>query len=313
LTLETFTPDLLTPEPSTRKSAAQPHYVQRQSWHNDLYGNQKFNSFSNNILFLDIMSILQDRRRILGPTDAVPLSTASQNSVPSESRNPNQLRKIFLQPGGVSNCNGSAYIEVGREIRLQCSVYGPSPIRGSFTESAELVVETKVTPFAGKSLDNAQLAHDISSFVYSALRPVVMVEQYPKSSIGVLVTVISGGNNSKSLLAAATNVASVALMNARISLKDVVTAGSVAEDAKGVTHYDPEAADDFYGGGAVVAFCTGRGNSVTNVWIDGTEDAEIDPEKFDRLTDHALDIATQIRSLINGVVISEFQRLEKGS
>lgn len=260
------------------------------------------------------MSVLQDRRRILGPTDAVPLVDKSLKNIRSESRSSKQLRKIFLQPGGVSNCNGSAYIEVGQEIRLQCSVYGPSPIRGSFTESAELVVETKVTPFAGDSIYGTQLSHDISTFVYSALRPAVVLEDYPKSSISVLVTVISGGDNSKSLLAAATNVTSVALMNAQISMKDIVTAGSVVKDQEGVFIYDPQDCDDSYCEGAVVAFCTGRSNSLTNIWIDSNEeDSEIDSAKFDKMIDGVLEIATQMRSLINGIVISEFQRLEKST
>lgn len=257
------------------------------------------------------MSALQDRRRILGPTDAVklPLDTSTTTSEVDRARKPQELRKIFLQPGGVVNSNGSAYIEVG-DIKLQCSVYGPSPIRGSFTELAQLTIETKVTPFAGMTSESqsAQLELSISTFVYTGLSPAILLDQYPKSCINVLVTVISAGNNSMSLLAAAINVASVALMNAGIFMRDVVTAGSAVE-IDNTVYYDPECSNPS-SLEAVVAFCTGRNNSITNVWIEGDE---IEPEKFITLSDHALNVASQIRTLINGVMISEFQRIEKGS
>jgi exosome complex component MTR3 len=244
------------------------------------------------------MSALQDRRRILCPTDSVPLKFKAVDVAKQSSARQQEIRKIFVKQGIVANASGSAYLEIG-DIRLQCSVYGPKPIRGSFTTQADLSVEAR---FGNANEDNEKLERSIASFVQTSITPSVLLIQYPKSAISVMVTVIAiDESNLKSVLAAAVNVASLALVDAGISLVDITTAGSVLLKG-GQVLYDPETARENDDIDAVASYMTAENNTIVGLWIDGEQ---IDPQAMDQIISHTQIIATQIRTLLNAVLLED--------
>ncbi|CAN6620567.1 hypothetical protein TRVA0_008S00936 [Trichomonascus vanleenenianus] len=268
------------------------------------------------------MSVLQDRRRVLGPTDSVPLQIESDVERVREaerSRGNEELRKLFIRQGTIANANGSAYLEVGDDIQIQVSVSGPKPIRGSFTTTAELSVEFRYSPFVTSDRDQDDVAAEeknMAAFLHTALVPSVMLDNYPKSAISVLVTVLCARNGGdkladKALLAAACNAASVALADSGIALRDMVTAGAVRVDESGGPEvrylHDPETVvDNDRDVDAVVAYmCAAQ--TITATWFEG---GRLSPSVVDGVLKHTKTMAASVRALINGLLVQEFKHKE---
>ncbi|ANB15484.1 Mtr3p [Sugiyamaella lignohabitans] len=266
------------------------------------------------------MSVLQDRRRVLPPVDTIPLqfkedegSSGSKETTIARTRT---IRPIFIKQSVVANASGSAYLEV-EDIKLQCSVYGPKPIRGSFTQQADLLVEAKL-PSLGQDASNdksASIEKDITSFVQTSITPGIILTQYPKSCINIMITVISAdleNRNFKSLLAAATNVASLALVDAGIALYDIVTSASVllSRNENGESlYFDPETPRESEDIEGVLSFMTGQDESnIVGMWLDGEN---ITSKNLTTLTESAKEAACQIRTLFNGVILQEFHDKEQ--
>lgn len=166
---------------------------------------------------------LADRRRNLGPTDTVPLKVEPVRKPADLS---DGLRPVFIAQGVASHANGSAYLEVGG-CRFQCSVCGPQPSRKDFNPRADVNVSVEIENFAGVQ-DHENTERTITDFVKTCVTPAIVLEDYPKSEISITVTILSAGTSLYPQLAAAVNVATLALINAGIALHDMVTAVSVA-------------------------------------------------------------------------------------
>ncbi|ODQ67732.1 hypothetical protein NADFUDRAFT_44482 [Nadsonia fulvescens var. elongata DSM 6958] len=285
---------------------------------------------------------ITDRRRVLGPSDAQPFSLSNvvladdQNMADvAESLSDDQIpTKIYLKSGVVNNASGSAYYESGA-IKLIATVYGPRPIRGLFTTSAKLSVETRILPIsvlslstfsnlastsistqtlsnivASKSSQSSVLEKNISSFINEAILPSIFVDNYPKSSIDVSLTIISSGKNSKSVIAAATTATSMALVDAGIELKDVVTAGSVllsrGNDNTTFT-MDPNVIPQGDDVDAVIAYTSMIDDSITGLWVEGNK---VDEDEMKQLMDKTRLMSRNLRNIVNEMLISEFQQKE---
>lgn len=276
------------------------------------------------------MATLQDRRRILGPTDTVRLGYTNKEPEDEEQiaaegadeaksdrtreRPSDELRRLFLKQGLVSNANGSAYIEIG-DIQLQCTVSGPMPIRGSFQTEADLSVEAKFSPFDEQKhgvTGASGIEKSIAAFIHTAISPSIMLEQYPKSAINILVSIISSSENTKSLLYAAITATSVALIDSGISVRDVVTAGSVLIARDGANKHqiydDPEYAPAESDIDAVVSYMAARNNEITGIWSEG---GNISPAELDEIFKHTKSMAGQIRTLVNGLLLEDFKNKEQ--
>lgn len=278
------------------------------------------------------MATTQDRRRILGPADTQSLvfptnSEKSTKAPKSKKHDGKNIRPVFIRTGPVANANGSAFWEAG-DIQIQCSVHGPRPIRGSFIESAIFNVEAKLSPFSVnnndlESVQSAQfgtgngaarpngtsaLERTLASFVQSSLTPSINLDMYPKSGLDLFITVINKGSNSKALIAACVNAATVALIDASISLRDMVTCSSAVLLDKNSIYLDPEFPTPSAKLDMVMSFMTARNGEIVGMAIDG---GEITLDILDLCVNENLRAATDIRTLINGVLLSEFRKKEE--
>lgn len=266
------------------------------------------------------MSVLKDRRRILGPTDSVPVHI--NNDVKSKEnermRAQDEIRKIFLQRGVVANSTGSCYLELENHLRLQCTVNGPKPIRGSFTTRADLSVEVQFAKFGNNThqdslLDDDELSKNcknFASFLQTALTPAILLDNYPKSAISIVITVLSSPNltNDKSLLAASVTCASVALADSGISISDVVTAGAVSIDQESNNiYYDPECVNSDDSIDAVVSYmCAASTNELSAFWLDGTN---VSPKDMDNILKSTKQIAIDVRKLVNNELVEDLKSI----
>lgn len=280
------------------------------------------------------MAALQDRRRVLGPIDSVNVTYETTSSLlgdvreDARTRGPADIRPIFLKSGLVVNASGSCYYEAG-DIQLQCTVHGPRPIRGSFTNRAAFNVEVKLAPFIvdptnaellqkgqGQGPSSARpngtsvLEREMAAFIQNSLGPAILLDAYPKSTIDLFVNIIGCGQSSKSLYAAGVNAASVALIEANIALRDIVTAGAAAIplDSTTAPYVDPEYRPLHGDLSAVVSYMTASNDEVVGLAVDG---GALTETQMNACLDATLDVAKSVRALVNRVLITEFRSKEQ--
>lgn len=193
-----------------------------------------------------------------------------------------QVRKVRLEFGGLGDATGSCQVEFGG-TKVLCAVTGPTvPVRSTvFNEKGTLKCAVQFAPWAKKSGDggasnNEQNAveRQLSSSVYDALIPTVLLDPYPKAEITVHVMILqaSGGE-----LAASITAASLALADAAIECRDMVCACTVVECGDGMV-VDPERTElkDEVTGSLVLAKTFNRGTVTQVVQSGGKSAKELD-------------------------------------
>ncbi|KAF2744236.1 exoribonuclease family protein [Sporormia fimetaria CBS 119925] len=192
-----------------------------------------------------------------------------QSLRPSRTREPDELRRIFLQTNLIPSATGSAYYEIPlprspttstlipstSTLKILASVQGPKPLPRSAPFSPTLLLTTtvKFAPFAtrhrrGYIRDSVE--RDLGVHVESALRGVIIGERWPKSGVDVVLTILEAdedgwwgdGNAGKgdgsgwgllNVLAGCITVASAAIADAGIDCVDLVAGGVAAMVKKG--------------------------------------------------------------------------------
>lgn len=121
---------------------------------------------------------VQDRRRILGPSNAKPLIFVPNETPQQTSSTDSHIR---LQRDIVSNANGSSVVETS-SISLLTSVYGPRSTRSnSFEPNATVNVVMESERFSTSNMK------ELSNFLVSVLKCVLCLEKYPKAGIDIFV------------------------------------------------------------------------------------------------------------------------------
>lgn len=179
---------------------------------------------------------VQDRRRLLGPGNAKPIqfsSSTTETTSKEESTTPDK-ESLFIESGLISNSNGSSYLEVTDENKTQyhalliTSVYGPRPIRGSFTSRASLTIQFKEVTLEKFTTGEIK---EVCNFLTNIFNAVVNLERYPKSGIDIFLNLIqhSSTDNQEtdiaSVIPTCINGITLALTNAGIEILDMVSAG----------------------------------------------------------------------------------------
>lgn len=272
---------------------------------------------------------MSDRRRILGPSDAkIPIlgaSSALQTSessfsaekspAASQNRSSDNVRSFFLKSGLTKNANGLAYLEVGDCI-LEVAVFGPRPIRGLFVEKASFSVECKFLPYITQPEESiyngasqtpqgrpglTPIEHKVSAFVETAFLPALLLEKYPKSTIDVFITVVAFNSQTASLLNLAAwtiNCTSLALVDAGIEMRDLVSAGHVSISGEKTVldpQLDPSAATE-----CVASYMEMQNNELVAFWIEG---GEVSLDILLRLMAGCETMSLVVRKNINGLML----------
>ncbi|XP_043482147.1 exosome complex component MTR3-like [Leptopilina heterotoma] len=177
-----------------------------------------------------------DQKRINGPEISIPYSVYIDRSVKDKSqenslkkredgREFNELRKMFVKVGIVSQAKGSAYIEMGR-TKVICSVFDPReiPNKSNYTHQGELFCEFKFATFSTSKRKIHQQdseEKEYSCVMQRALEPAVCRSEFPNFQVDIYALVLENGG---SALAAAIMAASLALSNANVPMFGLVTA-----------------------------------------------------------------------------------------
>jgi len=157
-----------------------------------------------------------------------------KNGIRCDGRKIDEPRKIMIKAGVLKNANGSAYIEFGNN-KILAGVFGPRDVHPKHlanTDTGILRCRYHMSPFSveeRKKPAPSRREIEISKVIKEALKPAVMLEQFPRTVVDIFIEVLQADGGSR---CAALAAASVALADAGIPMRDMVSAcaaGKVAD------------------------------------------------------------------------------------
>jgi exosome complex component RRP41 len=211
-----------------------------------------------------------------------------------DGRKPDELRPIKIEVGILSNADGSAYIEQGKN-KILAAAFGPKemhPKHLSLPDRMVLRCRYHMAPFSvqeRKSPAPSRREVELSKVIRESLEPSVFLEYYPRTGVDVFVEVLQadGGTRCASITAA-----SLALADAGIPMRDLVVACAAGkvEDTVVLDLMDTE---DKVGSADVPVALMPNLNAVTLLQMDGI----LTPEEFEKAVTLAMEGCKKIYTL----------------
>jgi exosome complex component RRP41 len=158
----------------------------------------------------------------------------TEDGIRCDGRRLDELRNISIKVGVLKNADGSAYIEFGKN-KILAGVFGPRDVHPKHMENQDsgiLRCRYHMSPFSVTERKNPAPSRreiEISKVIKEALQPSVILKDYPRTVIDVFIEVLQADGGSR---CAALDAASVALADAGIPMRDLVSAcaaGKVAD------------------------------------------------------------------------------------
>ena len=154
-----------------------------------------------------------------------------EKGIRSDGRKWNELRPIKMEVGVLKNADGSCYIEFGKN-KIMVAVYGPKevhPRHMALSDRSLLRCRYHMSPFSTTTRKNPAPSRreiEISKVLREALEPSLILEDYPRTAIDVFVEILQSDGGSR---CAGITAASVALADAGINMRDLVSAVAVGK------------------------------------------------------------------------------------
>ncbi len=159
-----------------------------------------------------------------------------------------ELRNIRIEAGVLKNADGSCYLEMGRN-KIMAAVYGPRKVQPRhLADPVKAIVRYRynMAPFSVEERKRPgpdRRSVEISKVSREALESIIMTELFPRSSIDIFVEVLQADAGSRT---ACLNAASVALVDAGIPMRGIITSVAVAK-VDGHIVLDPVKEEDNFG------------------------------------------------------------------
>lgn len=148
-----------------------------------------------------------------------------------DGRDKNELRPIKMEVGVVENADGSAYLEWGNN-KIFAAVYGPREVHPHHLAEPDRGIlrvfyrMTTYSVFERKRPAPGRREKEISMVITDCLKPLLFLELYPGTSFEVFIEVMDADGGTR---CAATTVAALALADAGIPMRSLVTAVAVGK------------------------------------------------------------------------------------
>lgn len=247
-----------------------------------------------------------DRRRVNGPEESFPPMFDDEDDgglgwTAKRCRGAEDIRPIFLQPGLVSQANGSAYIET-ENTKLACAVYGPRQSKTTtYSERGRLNVEVKFAPFScvrrRAPLRDAE-DRAVAIAIHQSIVSSICLELFPKSTIDVFIVVIEN-DGIEGCIASGSIAASTALADAGIEMLGLVASCSAGVRGDEI-RLDPVEKEVAAADGTVILACMPALSSVTNVYQSGRVSAQGALKCMELCQDRCIDVhAVMAQSLLS--------------
>jgi len=217
-----------------------------------------------------------------------------EKDVRSDGRKLNEMRPINIEVGLLSNADGSAYIEQGKN-KILAAVYGPReihPKHQALPDRAALRCRYHMAPFSvqeRKSPAPSRREQELSKVMREALEPSIFTEYYPRTAIDLFVEVLQADGGTR---CAGITAASLALADAGIPMRDLVSA-CAAGKVEGRLVLDLDDLEDKSDGADMPLAYMPNYNAITLLQMDGM----LTSEEFDQVFNLALEGCKQINQL----------------
>ncbi|MFX0026064.1 MAG: exosome complex exonuclease Rrp41 [Candidatus Hermodarchaeota archaeon] len=225
-----------------------------------------------------------------------------------DGRDVKELRPIKLEVGVINNADGSAYLEWGNN-KIFAAVYGPrevhphhlaKPDKGIlrvFYRMATFSVFERKRPAPGRR------EKEISMIITDCLEPVLFLELYPGTSFEVFIDVIDADGGTR---CASTTIAALALADAGIPMKSLVTSVAVGKiDGKLVV--DLSGVEDKAGEADLPCAITWFNDEVSLLQFDG----DMDLEELDSFLNLAKDALKEIYEIQLNALKSKYISIQE--
>ncbi len=226
-----------------------------------------------------------------------------ENGIRKDGRKLDELRPIKITVGVLSNADGSAYIEQGKN-KILAAVYGPREVHPrhlALPDRALLRCRYHMAPFSveeRKPPAPSRRELELSKVIREALEPTIFLEQYPRTSIDLFVEVLQADGGTR---CAGAIVASLALADAGIPMRDLVVAcasgkvdGQIVLDLNDIEDKEGEA-------DVPVAFAPNL-NTITLLQMDGL----LTIEEFEKALNLAIEGCRRIHALQREALKSKY-------
>ena len=154
-----------------------------------------------------------------------------ENGIRSDGRRANEIRDVKIEVGVLSRADGSCYLEFGKN-KVMAAVYGPREVHPRHQQKSNRAIVRYKYNMASFSVEDRKRpgpdrrSIEVSKVSREALEDQVFTEYFPKSAIDVFVEVLQADAGTRT---AAINAASVALADAGIPMRSLVSACAVGK------------------------------------------------------------------------------------
>ncbi len=192
-----------------------------------------------------------------------------ENGIRLDGRKPDELRPIKIEVGVLNRADGSCYFEFG-ENKVMAAVYGPREVHPRHMQKSNSAVVRYRYNMASFSVEERKRpgpdrrSIEVSKVSREALEPVIFQEYFPRSAIDIFVEVLQADAGTRT---AGINAASIALADAGIPMKSLVSACAVGK-IDGTLVLDLNKDEDNYGQSDMPIAMTPDGN-ITLIQMDG--------------------------------------------
>lgn len=194
----------------------------------------------------------------------------NEEGIRLDGRRAEELRPIKIEIGVLGNADGSAFIQHG-ENKILAAVYGPRETYQKHVLSPEKAIlrcRYHMAPFSvpeRKSPAPGRREIELSKVIREALEPAIFLENYPRTVIDVFIEVLEAQGSTR---CTGINAASLALADAGIPIRDLVTACSVGK-VNGKIVLDLTDLEDQYGEADMPVAMLVKWNEITLLQMDG--------------------------------------------
>ena len=209
-----------------------------------------------------------------------------KKGIRGDGRKADELRPLKLQVGVLSNADGSAYIEHGKN-KILAAAFGPREMHPKHLAQADRMVlrcRYHMAPFSvpeRKSPAPSRREVELSKVIKESLEPALFLELYPRTGVDVFVEVLQadGGTRCASITAAA-----LAIADSGVPMRDLVVACAAGkvDDTVVLDLYD---AEDKLGVADVPVAYMPNLNAVTLLQMDGI----LTPDEFEKAVNMAME------------------------
>ena len=217
-----------------------------------------------------------------------------EKDIRHDGRKLNELRPIKIEVGVLSNADGSAYIEQGKN-KILAAVYGPKEVHPkhlALPDRTRLRCRYHMAPFSvqeRKSPAPSRREKELSKVIREAFEPAVFTEYYPRTSIDIYIEVLQADGGTR---CAGITAVSLALADAGIPLRDLVSA-CAAGKVDGRLVLDLNDVEDKEGEADLPLSYMSSLNAITLLQMDGM----LTSEEFEQAINLAVEGCKQIYQL----------------